>query len=119
MLGDPRGHLDPAIANLDIELQCSPTLYDNGVLVLGHAKRRTEGTSENAGDRRLGGLSLVGTLGLVSAERGAAYSSCHHSSIPTTDLHPSTFLGRLFLTFLDAIGELGVRLRRNRGEERQ
>ena len=121
-LVDPGGHSNPAIANLDIKLQCSPTFYDNGVLMLGHAKCGTEGTSENAGDRRLGGLGLVMTfmtLGLADTEREAAYRSCHHRTIPTPDLHPSVFLRRFFLTFLNVIGGLGGRLRGNRSEERQ
>ena len=87
--------------------------------MLGHAKCRTEGTSENAGDRRLSGLRLIVTLGLVDAERGATYRSCNYRSIPTPDLHPSIFLRCLFLAFLNVIGALGVRLRRNGSEERQ
>ena len=62
------GIFSPGIANLDIELQCSPTLHNHGILVLWYAKCRTEGASENAGDWRLGGLSLVRMLGLPGTE---------------------------------------------------
>ena len=107
------------MTNLDIELQCSPTLHDHGVLVLGHAKSRTEGTSEDAGDRRFGSLRLVETSEPADAERGATYRSCHHRPILTPNLHPPILLRRLFLAFLGMVGGLSGRLGRNRGEERQ
>ena len=82
-------------------------------------KCRSECTSENTGDRRLGGLSLVRTLGLPGADQRVPYRSCYHCPILTPDFHPFIFLRRLLFALLNVIGGLGVRPRRNRGEERQ
>jgi len=86
--------------------------------MLRYAKCRTKGTSENAGDRGVGGLSLCPTLGFSDAEKGDPYRSCYHGPILTSNLHPSIFLRRLFFTLLGAIRGLSIRLGRNRGEER-
>lgn len=111
--------LDSAVANLDVKLQRSPTLHDHGIPVMWYAKCRTEGASENPSNGRLGGLSLIKTSGLPGAERGDPYRSCRHCPVPTSDLHPFIFLGRVLLTFLCVIERLGLRLRGNGGEERQ
>jgi hypothetical protein len=106
------------VANLDVELQCSPTFHDHGILVMWYAKCGTEGTSENAGDRRLGGLRLVKTLELPGAEQADPYRPCYHCPIITPDLHPSIFLRYLFFALLGVIEGLSFRLERNGGEER-
>jgi len=107
------------VANLDVKLQCSPTLYDHGILVLRYAKCRTEGTPENAGNRGVSGLGLLTRLGLPGAEGGDPYRSCYCHPILAPDLHPSIFLWHLFFALLSVVEGLSVRLGRNRGEERQ
>ena len=87
--------------------------------MLRYAKRRTEGASENAGNRGVGGLSLCPGLELSDVEKGDLYRSCYHCPILTADLHPSIFLRCLFFALLSVIKGLSVRLGRDRGEERQ
>lgn len=107
------------MANLDVKLQCSPTLHDHGILVLRYAKCRTEGTPENAGNRGVGGLGLLTRLELPGAEEGGPYRSCYCCPILAPNLHPSILLWHLFFASLSVIGGLSVRLGGNRGEERQ
>ena len=87
--------------------------------MLWYTKCRTEGASEDAGDRGVGGLSLSRRLGVSGVEKEDPYRSRYHCPVLTPDLHPSAFLGCLFFTLLGMIKGLGVRLGRNRGEERQ
>jgi len=107
------------VTNLNVELQRSPTFHDYGILMLRYAKCRAEGATENAGDRRVGGLSLLRMLGFPGTEEGGPYRSCYHGPILTPDLHPSTFLRCLFFALLGMIEGLCVRFGRNGGEERQ
>jgi hypothetical protein len=58
-------------------------------------------------------------LEFSDAEKGDPYRPCYYCPILTPNLHPSIFLRWLFFALLSAINGLGVRLWRNRGEERQ
>lgn len=87
--------------------------------MVGYAKCGTESTSENAGDGRVGGLSLPQRLGPSSINKRDSYRSCHHCPVFTPDLHPSIFLRCLFFALRGVIKGLGVRFGRNITEERQ
>ena len=88
--------------------------------MLGYTKCRAKGTSKNAGDGGVGGLSLFLKSELSDTEKGDPHRSCYHCPILTPNLHPSVFPRYSFFALLgSAVKGLSVRVGRNRGEERQ